>query len=70
MANKQLVSGSSSNGSLDEAVKDAVEKMLELASQHGADLIVNGQLASIDISAGGFAGKREVIANFVFEVIS
>jgi len=44
--------------------------MIEIASQHGADLIVNGQLASIDISAGGFAGKREVIANFVFEVIS
>ncbi len=68
MTTKYLVSGTSSSGSLDDALKDAIDKMLALAGQHGADLVVKGQLSAINTSAGGLGGTREVVVDIVAEI--
>jgi hypothetical protein len=68
MATTALIVGTSSNGSLDEAVGDAMLKMVEFAGGFGADLLVEGRLLSVKASAGGIAGQKVVTVEFVSEV--
>lgn len=59
-----LISGTSDNGSIDEAIQDAIKKMNAFAGQNGADRMVSGTLTCLTVESGGFAPVNKVTAQF------
>ena len=59
-----VITGTSNNGSLEEAIQDAIQKMNHFAGQSGADRIAVGTLASLTVEVGGFTGKNQVTVKF------